>query len=174
MSIDHHQVIADFSSGIPMTEIARSLNVSRQRIHQILKKKGLGRSDGGAEVRRAINRGEKDSKKHIERDQKYMDRYGCTYDEFLGIPKSAKIAYREQKGNAQYRKIGWAFTIYTWWKVWESSGKWEDRGRGDGFCMGRKNDVGIYSPDNVYICTGKQNASDYYKTDLYKSRKKVA
>ncbi len=173
MSIDHSQVIADFSSGISMPEIGRRNGVSRQRVQQILRKHGLRKEDGGHAVKMATLLAKRAADKKAKANEQCLNRYGCTHDEFLRIPLEARSAYGRQKANAGHRKIGWAFTLYTWWQVWEKSGMWEARGRGSGSCcMARRNDIGIYSPDNVYICTNHQNMSDYYETDLYHSRKK--
>ena len=167
--MDHSKIISDYQTGMSMPKIADQHGVSRQRIHQILKKHNIYRLDGGAYLRN------KNIKKLQiqERDFKYLDKIGCTFGEYKAIPNVARKAYQEQMRNAANRKIGWVFTIYTWWVVWQDSGKWDQRGRGLGYVMARKEDVGMYSPDNVYICTSQQNMRDYYKTDLYQTRKKI-
>jgi hypothetical protein len=169
MSIDHSKIISDYQTGISMPKIASQYGVSRQCIQQILKRYNISRKDGGAYV---LSKETKSSKEQM-RNSRYLDRIGCTFGEYQAIPKAARRAYQEQKRNAACRKIGWAFTLYTWWFVWQESGKWDQRGRGFGYVMARKEDVGIYSPENVYICTSQQNMRDYYTTDLYKSRKKT-
>jgi hypothetical protein len=73
----------------------------------------------------------------------------------------ATLAYARQKQNAKRRGIEWRFTLGSWWLVWESSGKWGLRGRGDGrFVMARIGDVGAYEPSNVYICTHNENSQE--------------
>jgi hypothetical protein len=169
MSIDHSKVISDYQCGMSMPKIAGQYGVSRQCIQQILKKYNISRTDGGAYLR-----GKEIKALQIqERNLRYLDKIGCTFGEYKAIPKVARTAYQEQMRNAANRKIGWAFTLYTWWIVWQESGKWEQRGRGLKYVMARKEDVGLYSPDNVYICTNQQNMRDYYKTDLYQTRKKI-
>ncbi len=67
-------------------------------------------------------------------------------------------AYRQQMDKAKHCGIPWEFTMKTWWAIWEKSGKWGKRGRGGNkFVMGRRGDIGPYSPANVYICTGRTN-----------------
>lgn len=70
-------------------------------------------------------------------------------DYFKNIPKGV---YIRQKANARRRTIPWEFTFDSWWKLWEDSGHWGQRGtrRGD-YCMARKNDQGPYSPENCLI-----------------------
>ena len=157
MSRDYSKVIQAFKAGVSMPDIAALNGVTRQRIQQILKTHNLSRVDGGAYLKNMAMR-----KAQIEgRNARYIDKLGCTYGQYMAIPVPARLAYRYQHRNARTRNIGWAFTIYTWWCVWQESGKWDERGRGFGYCMARKNDVGIYSPENVYICTGSQNMRDY-------------
>jgi hypothetical protein len=169
MSIDHSKIISDYQAGMSMPKIAELHNVSRQRIQQILKKYNISRLDGGAYLRGK----EIKSLQMHERDSRYLDKIGCTFGEYKQISQAARTAYQYQKRNAAARKIGWAFTLYTWWVVWQNSGKWGQRGRGYGYVMARKEDIGVYSPENVYICTSQQNMRDYYKTDLYQTRKKI-
>lgn len=70
--------------------------------------------------------------------------------------------YRRQRTNAERREIPWDFTFETWWKVWEDSGKWEQRGVGrDAYCMSRIDDEGPYSPSNVEIQPQWVNRQDY-------------
>lgn len=70
-----------------------------------------------------------------------------------------KGKYVRQRINAKHRNIAWEFTFETWWKVWEDSGHWEDRGLGrNAFCMCRNGDTGPYSLENVQIKTLWENS----------------
>jgi hypothetical protein len=72
--------------------------------------------------------------------------------------------YIQQKCQADQRNIEWLFTFESWWKMWEESGKWNERGRKTGqYCMARKGDIGPYSPDNVDIILVTRNSSDAHK-----------
>ena len=69
--------------------------------------------------------------------------------------------YSFHKNNSTKRGISWEFTFESWWKMWEESGKWEQRGKSkDSFCMCRKGDVGPYSPENCYIGLFSINAQE--------------
>jgi hypothetical protein len=70
--------------------------------------------------------------------------------------------YKMHKKNAEKKGILWEFTFETWWKMWEESGKWEQRGRtGQGrYQMCRYGDVGPYSPENVRIDTQQENMKE--------------
>jgi hypothetical protein len=66
--------------------------------------------------------------------------------------QTPKGKYIRQRANADRRGIPWEFTFETWWKVWEDSGMWDERGVGrNAYCMSRINDEGPYCPGNVEI-----------------------
>lgn len=84
--------------------------------------------------------------------------------EIFEMIKLAKARYKQQECQARNRKIEWLFTFETWWKMWEESGHWNERGRKIGqYCMARKGDIGPYSPDNVDIVVVSKNTSDARK-----------
>lgn len=50
------------------------------------------------------------------------------------------------------RSVKMKLTFEQWWKIWQDSGKWEQRGKRKGqYCMCRKNDNGNYTVKNVRI-----------------------
>lgn len=77
--------------------------------------------------------------------------------------KGALAAFKQHQRNAKRRKISWELNFEQWWNIWQSSGKWNLRGPGPGYCMARKKDIGPYSVENVYICTIGQNFADSQK-----------
>ena len=73
----------------------------------------------------------------------------------------AKKKYTQQQYAANQRGIEWLYTFETWWKQWNESGYWEQRGnKQNQYCMGRKGDIGPYSPDKVDIILATKNSSD--------------
>ena len=54
----------------------------------------------------------------------------------------------------------WQLKFWEWWTIWLESGKWDDRGRGDGFVMSRHGDTGPYSKENVFIQWARRNNSE--------------
>ena len=69
-------------------------------------------------------------------------------------------AYARQKAMAKIRGIDWQITYDEWWNVWESSGKYDQRGRGKGkYVMSRINDTGPYAYSNVFIQLNEDNVS---------------
>ena len=87
-------------------------------------------------------------------------------------PPSYKY-YQAQKDNAKRRGIAFELSFEQWWSIWESSGFWEQRGRGRGlYCMGRIGDKGTYRVGNVKIITHETNSGE--KPWTLKRRKKHA
>jgi hypothetical protein len=75
-----------------------------------------------------------------------------------GWRKTPRGQYWQHKSNAQKRRIPWEFTFESWWKLWQDSGHWEQRGHSPGqYCMGRNGDEGPYSPSNCKIITVDDN-----------------
>lgn len=72
--------------------------------------------------------------------------------------------FRRQQRSANERGIAWEMTLDEWWRVWQDSGHWSQRGRRSGqYVMARLGDVGPYSVANVYITTSGENVKDYYR-----------
>lgn len=66
--------------------------------------------------------------------------------------------YHRQRLNAKSRNIEWLFTFETWMGWWNSTGKIDQRGvHSYEYCMCRFDDIGPYSPDNVYCSTNAEN-----------------
>lgn len=154
--------------GNTLDAIGQKFSLTRERIRQLinkLRRAGVPVGDGGETVTAA----RKAAAKQAERDERYMLLWGMTYaeyaahvDEFgssttLGSPLDR---YTSQRNSARERGIGWEFTFADWWRVWQESGHWHERGRGAGYVMARKGDTGPYRADNIYICTASQNIKD--------------
>ena len=73
-------------------------------------------------------------------------------------------SFKRQKKNASSRRIEFKLNFRQWWELWLNSGKWDSRGvRFGQYVMGRKDDCGPYSVDNVIIQTCSSNISDGHK-----------
>ena len=69
-----------------------------------------------------------------------------------------KHKYNCQKSKAKHRGIDFELTFDQWWNIWERSGKWDQRGYKKGqYVMSRKNDIGPYAIDNVFIQLSEDN-----------------
>ena len=145
-----------YRQGQTLEVIGEQYGITRERVRQLLKEVGVTAKQGGAAVRAKKKREELSSRL----EEKSLRVRGMTCAEFKAIPSKAKRAYAQQRRNAAIRGIEWKFNLASWWRFWSMSGKWDHRGRGQGYCMARKGDSGPYSPDNVYICTIGENFSD--------------
>lgn len=167
------QMVYEFTHAKTLQEIGDSYGLSRERVRQILKKAGVKRDQGGVSIRTLI--GVRYKKKN---EEKILPVYGCTKSEAIALNDGEKISarrspahrYSEQRKNAIVRRIGWEITFPQWLKIWKDSGKFELRGRGQGYCMTRIGDTGPYHPDNVEIKTIGENFSESYYKHSWDSR----
>ncbi|MGN6775850.1 sigma factor-like helix-turn-helix DNA-binding protein [Rhizobium sp.] len=163
---------AIYKGGKTLAEIGDLYGISRERVRQILAKRGnVSAKDGGQSVRSKRNK----ASAAIARDRACLEQYGCThaqYQELVRIGAAQKKvgqkthnttptgAYSSQKRNSIRRGIDWNISLWEWWSVWVESGKWEQRGRSRGaYVMCRYGDVGAYEIGNVYIASVIHNVS---------------
>lgn len=166
-----------FCAGKTLQEIGDLYGVTRERVRQIIAKQGVTAEQGGCAARsfiRATTKHRALQKAKSLRIQSMEAYFGCAYDELLRLnggetpysnaSKQSRPAWRymQQRRTAKRRGIEWHLTFIDWWRIWDESGKWEQRGRGQGYCMARYGDSGPYSIENVYICTIGENFSDSY------------
>ncbi len=149
-----------FQVGVTTGELGRQFGVSRQRIHQLIKKAGLV---GGRKLVPS-----KAARKQAAREARLMAKWGCTHAEWLEFRRMAEYhkdtpmgRFALQKKNAHQRGVEWNLTFKEWWAIWVDSGKWYRRGKMIGeYVMARFKDQGPYSVDNVYITTSSENCRD--------------
>lgn len=124
------------AAGVSSKELARIYGLSGGRVRAII---------SGHEI--------------VERDTRYLTKYGLTYKEYLDLKThitrtglTPQAAYHAHKRNALICGIQWGFTLKTWWDMWQASGKWHLRGRGHGLYVAMlKDPLGAYVPDNTII-----------------------
>jgi hypothetical protein len=77
------------------------------------------------------------------------------------VGRSWRDAYRRHENNARHRGIPFLLTFAEWRSIWESSGRWEQRGAGKGqYVMARPGDRGSYEIGNVVIQLAEENRAD--------------
>lgn len=153
-----------YREGKTQQAISSVFGVTRQRVQQCLKERGLGKDDGGQKVRANL------------RTQAYLARLDARSMKIHGLPKEAwrEIrakygmkpfrAFHDQRFNSAKRGIAFRLTFAEWWKVWADSGKWDKRGRArDRYVMSRPGDVGAYEVGNVMIKTLSENFNEYHQ-----------
>lgn len=149
-----------FRVGHTLQDIGQRYGVSRERVRQIITGHfGLRSVDGGLRKRASAKR-----KSAIERrNRRCLAKHGCTFDQWSKLrrmPGNPLRSYSCQKGNARTRGIGWGITLWEWWCIWQQSGFWSQRGRGQGYVMCRYGDVGPYAVGNVFIAPATENCSN--------------
>jgi hypothetical protein len=85
------------------------------------------------------------------------------------------VPYTNQKVVAKQRGIPFLLTFEEWWEIWQTSGKWEQRGRrSDQYVMARFGDQGAYAIGNVRICTTQENNIERGKLLSDETRKRMS
>jgi len=160
-----------YRAGYSLETIAADYGISRERVRQLLKKyTETTRRDGGVAVQAAVRA----ARVRASREAACLRRYGCTVDQMKEIRRigggTNRIVrtYQSQRGNAKTRGIEWRMTFWEWWTIWQQSGHWQRRGRGQGYVMCRQGDEGPYAVGNVFIATAAENSSNQRgrKSDL--------
>lgn len=159
-------IINLYKNGHTLQEIGDNYGLSKQRVSQILKVLGVSRQEGGAALRAATAL----AKHNAQRDAKYRNHWGHSFEEHRKLLRLSRSkskyctpigAFCNQRRSAKQRGIPWYLTFSEWWSVWEGSGKWHWRGRGQqGYVMSRKGDVGAYELNNVFIQQSIMNNSN--------------
>lgn len=165
-----YEMICDYKQGKTLEQIGEYQGITRERVRQILKRRGVTRFDGGVFLRCASEIRYKPNPQD-KAERRCIANFGCSIEAAMTINSgltltdktSAAWKFSTQKKTAAKRKIGWEMTFPQWMKVWSDSGKWLERGRGM-YVMARIGDTGPYAVDNVEIITASQNSKDsYYK-----------
>jgi hypothetical protein len=152
------QMAALHLAGTPFSQIGAALNTSPSNVKKALKEHGLVDPSAG----NALAVARRVAQATARRDQRAMEKWGCSYEQYLMLRRMKKPtrAYQYQKRTAGDRGIGWEFNLWQWWTVWQESGHWAHRGPGQGYVMCRHGDVGPYAVGNVFIAPGIVNCSD--------------
>jgi hypothetical protein len=156
-------IISLYRDGKTLEEIGGVYGISRERVRQLLSRRGLSRRDGGQSVR-ASRRAFKIAETSNARS---LQQWGCSWDQYCSIRGKPSRAWCLHRRNARVRGIGFELTLWQWWTIWRDSGRWPERGHGaEKYAMCRFNDVGPYAVGNVYIATNSQNSKDRFKKPL--------
>lgn len=167
-----------YRSGKTLQEIGDLYQITRERVRQILHKRGISAKEGGAHLKAFINAvGLQDEyRKKIEIKERWsMDKFGCSLAEYKSYgdwkkPKTPAGIFYQQRSNATRRKIGWELSLPQWWRLWQESGRWPERGRGK-YVMARFADTGPYSEENIQIITQSDNSKECRFMDKVLGRK---
>jgi predicted transcriptional regulator len=163
------KIVDTYLRGATMAAIGATLKISGERVRQILKEHQI------VGAPRTSTRADKQAAIQARKEKRVADVWGLDWDTYRQLrdsfePKASPfLRYTEQRRNARVRKIPWRMTFAEWWGIWQTSGKWTARGRGNGYCMARRGDVGPYAVGNVEIITTKENSRQARVKTLSKS-----
>lgn len=152
------KILSMHRQGVNMTKIASQMDITRERVRQILKKHGItGRE---AEAAKKVKKTES---KQAAREARCLAKHGMTLAAYAAAVKAGHAAsYRSQKNAANARGIEWALSFAEWLAIWEQSGKLDLRGRGVGYyVMSRVCDSGGYVFGNVHIQLSTENNREF-------------
>ena len=170
-----------YRDGRTLEAIGRLYCLSRERIRQILEKRGVPAAIG-RDVRTQESASARWRKTKEDKDARAHKYFGCSYETVLSINEGRNLSdsgspahlFTQQRRTSSLRGIEWHFTLPEWWGVWLASGKWHLRGRRkDSYCMARILDTGPYAPGNVQIITASQNIRDGYITKPARKRRQA-
>lgn len=125
-----------YKSGKTLREIGEVYGITREGVRQLLKPWGITRKYGG----KAIRYRKVVTEKRNRVNQNILARWGITSDEYqkirakYGPHASSGSPFRlfiEQRRNFRCRtNVPWTLKFVDWWRCWQESGKWKERGRG--------------------------------------------
>lgn len=160
-----------YRQGYTLEQIGAQYGITRERVRQIITGDfALTAKDGGASFLRELK--QKEWERRAE--ARCVKKNGCSREELESIRAVGREAlaqglheaahpiraFTTQRCNARRRGIGWELSLWEWWQIWQQSGKWKLRGRGQGYVMARDGDAGPYAVGNVFITTAADNSSN--------------
>lgn len=156
-----------YEAGSTLQEIGTYFGITRERVRQLISGElGMTGKDGGQAKRSALRRAGEAS----EKDRRCLAEHGMSREEYKRVRSNLSPSgqqpqqcFRQQRNNARLREIPWQMTFAEWWRIWQESGKWNERGRGHGYCMARHGDRGPYAAWNVKIIHAPLNNSEYIR-----------
>lgn len=168
-----------YRSGHTLGQIGHAYGLTRERVRQILRKRGVRRDEGGGALKTLLRCEDKKIKrlsKIARRERFAREKFGCTWAEYKVLgPRSDTHSplgrFIRQRQNAKNRHIAWHLTLMEWWELWQKSGKWTLCGRGAGkYVMARWGDSGPYSMANAKIIEWSENSAEAREMDFIRGR----
>ena len=93
-----------------------------------------------------------------------------TYDNPTNIPYDCIKKYSRSKAQAKFQKHEWAFTLETWYTMWEESGVKEHRGNKPyQYVMVRKDEIEAWGPHNCIVVSRRKHLIKGCLENIHKS-----
>lgn len=136
--------------GDSLDEIGKRHGVTRERARQIIKKHG-----GPTGFLARVYSGTKTKERKAAHVAAVLARYKRTWAEHRQlVATGATQAWRKQKNSCRLRGIAWELPFEDWWRLWQESGHWEQRGRSrDAYVLTRADYALPFSATNALITT---------------------
>ena len=146
---------AMYRQGLTLEKIGSQFGLTRERVRQILRGRGVAKSDSQRPKMTALKR----RQRAAIREARCLEKYGHSLDVMDQLRKDGVLtAFRAQRSAAKLRGIEWTLDFPTWLAIWQMSGKLHLRGRGIGkYVMSRVRDDGGYELGNVHIQLATEN-----------------
>lgn len=167
----YREIALACESGKTLREVAAQYGVSHEWVRQIRMGNVTTSADGIGQLAREARakRAEAASRKRwgMSREERARFRAATLAMLAAGVPHAQTPHGRfiMQTRNDRRRGIPWCLTLGAWWRIWQDSGKWDDRGRAaEAYVMARKRDKGAYQVGNVEIVTVSANCSEGQQT----------
>ncbi len=166
--------------GETLEAIAATYGVTRERVRQVLLREGITATIGARRLRTQVKhtqereaharvRSAKRAKRaavlgmtHAEWEN-YLATYGAT-NRTPPIRKTPYLYFMHQRKNMVHgHNLEWTITFGDWWRMWQASGHWHERGRHrNQYGMSRIDHNRAYTLDNVHIATSSENILNSY------------
>lgn len=155
-----------YREGKTLVEIGSQYGMTRERVRQLLARRGLNWEDGGAHVHAQRSR----KLRAAKMEERTLARYGCTLaqrrellrihqemqKQGLTLYQSLMTGFHSKRNWVRRHGQIWQITPWEFWKTWEQSGKWLERGRGDEkYGLARKDKSLPWTVDNVAVMPNK-------------------
>lgn len=142
-------IVNDYLAGSTLREVGQRHQLTHERIRQILRAAGVNYAHSMRRWRTANRR----AAKLQQVEPLYQTRFGCSRAEYraLRTAENTRI-YSRFKANNKHK--GFALSFPDWWRLWQESGHWAERGRGRGYWMARIDRSKPITADNVVIRSG--------------------
>ena len=131
--VDHiEDLVSRYSAGESLQAIGSDYGVTRERVRQLLSKRGINKTNGGFLKRAKDKAAACRSEKKFRRDERAIKTYGCTYSEVKRLndgllpsdTRGIALAFVRKRINARRKdkSLIWTLTFPEFVALWEQSG----------------------------------------------------
>lgn len=159
------EMIELFKSGYTLTEIGVQYAITRERVRQLVRRH-CGKEGCGMSIRSAARRKAVAKVRQEKREARILRTRGMSAEQWDQLRRKYPNEWRwffkaftNQRNAAGRDKHPWRLTFAQWFSIWEASGKLAERGRGDGYVLGRIDQAGPFEMGNLAIRTQSENAA---------------